>query len=67
MSLKVNNIKEWLLYVEDDKTKAFDITLSDTIDELKELCKDAGIPIIGYVSFEREADAIGYGEQILRN
>ena len=66
MSQKVNNIKDWILYVEDDKTKAFDVTGGKNYNEIKALCKEAGIPIVGYVAFEHEKDAIDYGNQVLR-
>ena len=59
-------MKDWMLYIEDDKVKAFDITAHDNDRELQVLCKESGIPILGYVGYDREKDAINYGERGLR-
>jgi hypothetical protein len=55
-------MKDWLLYIEDDKVKAFDITGGENVAELVELCHETGSKVIGFVAFEREGDAIRYGE-----
>jgi hypothetical protein len=65
MSEKTTRIKDWLLYVEDDKMKAFDITGHEdaNTDQLVALCNGAeGVKIFGYVAFEHERDATFYGD-----
>jgi hypothetical protein len=63
MSLKISDIKDWLLYVEDDKMKAFDVTKHDNDSELIQLCRSTpGISMFGFVSFEHEKDATHYGD-----
>ena len=59
---KNGNIKDWLVYFERGKVKAFDITKHNNTAELKELCRDNGIPIIGWVAFEHEKNAREWGE-----
>jgi hypothetical protein len=63
MSEKKTNIKDWLLYVEADKMKAFDITAhkGDDTDNLVHLCRETGIDVFGFVAFEYERDATHYG------
>jgi hypothetical protein len=63
MSEKKSNIKDWLMYIEDDKVKAFDISSHDKTDELIQLCEEScGIELCGFVAFEHEKDAIFYCE-----
>jgi hypothetical protein len=64
MSEKTTRIKDWLLYVEDDKMKAFDITAhnGDDTDNLVHLCRETGIGVFGFVAFEHERDATNYGD-----
>jgi hypothetical protein len=63
MSEKTTKIKDWLLYVEDDKMKAFDITKHDNTHELAQLCRETpGIELFGYVAFEYMKDATHYGD-----
>jgi len=57
---KVTGIRDWLVYVEDDKTKAIDITGGENTSELVQLCHEYSLPVIGFVSFEKEPDAIKY-------
>ena len=62
---KIGNIKDWLLYVECDRMKAFDITDHDHTDELVQLCKETpGIDLFGFVAFEFEKDATFYGDML---
>ncbi len=61
MIAKTTDIKDWMLYREDGKTKAFNVTDHENTDELQELCSDNGICVIGFVAFEFEKDATNYG------
>ena len=61
---KSNNIKDWLLYIEDDKVKAFDVTGGEHTAELVWLCHETGRKVIGFVAFEHEGDATRYGEML---
>lgn len=63
MSEKTTNIRDWLLYIEDDRVKAFDITGHENTEELLDLCKETvGIELFSMVAFEYEKDAVFYGE-----
>jgi hypothetical protein len=63
MSDKNVNTKDWMLYVEQDKMKAFDLSAHDNTDELVQLCRETqGIELFGFVSFEHEKDATFYGD-----
>jgi len=66
MSTKVTNMRDWMLYLENDKIKAFDITGNENTSELKELCEANDIPVIGYVAFEKEIDALMYGDMLVQ-
>lgn len=57
-------MKDWVLYVEDGKTKAMDAT--GMMEELRELCAEAGVQVLGWVAFNHERDAVTYGEVYLR-
>jgi hypothetical protein len=59
-------MKTFFLYVEDDKTKAIDITKDQNYRELDALCKETGTPVLGCVLDNNERDAIHYGEVVLR-
>lgn len=61
---KSNKIKDWLLYIEDDKVKAFDITGGENADELVQLCHETGRKVVGFVAFVHEGDATRYGEML---
>jgi len=61
---KVANMRDWLLYVEDDKTKAMDITGGENTSELVQLCHEYSFHVIGFVAFEKEADAVRYGDML---
>lgn len=54
-------MKDFLVYVEDNITKAFDITDHKNDRELIELCKEAGVRILAYVADKKEDYAINYG------
>ena len=60
--------KDWMLYVEDDKTKAMEIDRKTGVtgDELMSLAKECGLDVLGWVSFIRECDAVTYGDVQLR-
>jgi hypothetical protein len=64
MSEKTTKIKDWLLYVEADRMKAWDITAhqGDNTDNLVNLCRESGIQVFGFVAFEHEKDATFYGD-----
>ena len=61
---KVTNMHDWLLYIEDDKTKAFDITGGENTAEIVQLCHEANLPVIGFVAFEKEEYATKYGDML---
>ena len=63
---KVTDNRDWLLYLEDDKVKAFELGDMSTRKELISLCNESGVPVIGEVAFEHEKDATWYGETVLR-
>jgi hypothetical protein len=64
--MKVSGIRDWLLYLEDNRVKAFDLGDHSNAGELRSLCREAGIPVIGVVAFGHEKDATWYGETNLR-
>ena len=63
---RVANNKDWLIYLEDGKCKAFDLGDHSNAAELRQLCRDTGTPVLGYAAFEHEKDALHYGEVVLR-
>lgn len=62
--LKVSGMRNWLLYVEDKKTKAFDITGKEHLNDLREMCEANKIPVIGMVAFVHKKDATTYGDML---
>ena len=57
-------MKDWAIYIEDDKIKAYDLTNEDR-KEIDNLLNGLGFKIIGYVGFRKKKDAITYATVVL--
>jgi len=63
---KSSAVKDWLVYIEDDKTKCIRMMHDENDAEIKELCKALGNEILGYCSFVHESDAKFYADTHFR-
>ena len=57
---------DYLLFIENDKVRAFDLGDHSMDQEWKDLMKETGTPILGYV-YDDFRGALHYGETQLRD
>jgi hypothetical protein len=63
-SKKTSNIKDYLVYRENDKTKAFDLGDHSNDRELIELVTECGCQLVGFIAAEDEMSALDYGKYL---